>query len=623
MDDDFVVFQNDKNLSTGEAIKEIFSSHYSDTENSRYEYRPLVKLSFMVDYMLWKDNPHMSHAMNLLIYLLTLLILFNVLWKLFAKKAPWLPLLATLLFTVHPVHTEVVSSLKNRDELLSFFFSISSLILLMNALEKKKLWLFAPAILLYFLAYFSKSSALVFAALIPLTLYFHRRENTKFAIIILVILLAVAWLSRYYPKTFLPEANREVWFFENPLYENRGILFRLGTGLVAILFYIRLFIIPYPLRFYYGYDMIPLSKFPDLISVIAFVVFAALLVWAILKLKKRHPLSFAILFFFISISMFSNIVKPAVGVVAERFMYAASLGFVLAVAWFILAAFKSTEKELGKLKMLPSKLIIVSLSLIFIYTARTISRNTVWKDHLTLYYNDIKHLDNSFKANLLIANTLQTEVMKTYDQQKFYQRNVEYLNDADIYFKKALKIYDGYPKAWNSYGSHKFMFRSDPAGAIPYFRKAVSLDSSYTEAWFNLGYSYQKLEQIDSAKYYFSQCIESDNQYQRAYTQKGQCELILNDTAAFYQTQNDLKKAMPESDAPYINIGNLNMLSGDTLEAIANWEKAAELRPDNPGLLMSLANYFQYKGNQEKYNYYIQLHNQILQEIRQKEKEWQ
>lgn len=621
MDDDFVVFTNKEHLSTGEAINNIFSSHYSDTEKSSYEYRPIVKISFMLDYMLWKDNPYLSHAVNLLIFLLTLLLLFNVLFKLFAEKYPWLPLLSILLFAAHPIHTEVVASLKNRDELLSFFFSISSLLLIMNALERKKYLLFAPAIALYFLAYFSKSSALVFAALIPLTLYFHKPENWKISLISFIILLSAAWLSRYLPRTYLSEGHRDVWFFENPLYEFRGILFRIGTGLIAILFYIRLLIIPHPLRFYYGYDMIPLSKFPDLLSIIALVVLGVIFVFAIIKLKKRHPVSFGILFFFIAISMFSNILRPAVGIVAERYVYAASFGFVIIIAYLILLLFKSLDKKADKLKTLPANLKYVFLGILIVYSIRSISRNSSWKNHLTLYYNDIKHLDNSFRANLLLANTLQSEVLKSYNQPKYYQRNIEYLNDAEKYYHKALEIYDGYPNAWNSYGSLKFMFRSDPAGAIPFFKKAVSLDSLYTEAWFNLGFSYQKLNTPDSAKYYFTLCIKSDKNYQRAYTQKGICELIMGDTSAFFNTQENLKTAMPESDAPYINIGNFQMVTGDTLGAVKNWEKAAKLAPDNPSLLLNLANYFLHAGNQEKYNYYYQLHNQIMQERRQREKE--
>jgi tetratricopeptide (TPR) repeat protein len=623
MDDDFVIFKNEQNLNKSDAVQNIFKSYYSDTEKSRYEYRPLVKLSFMLDYMIWKDNPHYSHAVNLLLFLLTLLILFNVLHKLFAAEYPWLPLLAVLIFAAHPIHTEVVASLKNRDELMSFFFSMSTLILMMIALEKKKFILFIPAIVLYFLAYLSKSSALVFAALIPLTLYFHKKENLKFSIIMLVVLLASAWFMRYYPKTFLPDGHRDVWFFENPLYEHRGILFRLGTGLIAILFYIRLLIFPYPLRFYYGYDMLPLSKFPDALSIIALLVLSTLFVFAIIKLKKRHPLSYGILFFLIAISMFSNIVRPAVGIVAERYAYAASFGFAIALAYLILFLSKSLNNKANTLKMLPSRAKYIILFILIIFAARSISRNTVWEDHLSLYYNDIKHLDQSFKANLLIANTLQSEVLLSHDQPKLYQRNIDYLNDAEIYYRKALEIYDGYPNAWNSYGSLKFMFRNDPQGAIPFFKKATSLDPGYTEAWFNLGFSFQKLATIDSAKFYFEKCIMSDNSYQRAYTQKGICELSMGDTSAFYETQAKLQIAAPKSDAPYINIGNLQFQIGDTTHAIANWEKAAELAPDNPTLLTNLANFFLHTGNQEKYNYYYQLHNQIMQERRQREKEWQ
>lgn len=624
MDDDFVIYKSENVTSGISAFQEIITSHYSDTHKSRYEYRPVVKLSFAFEYSLWKDNPGFSHAVNILIFLLTLLLLFKLLSKLFEKSYPWLPLLSVILFAAHPIHTEVVASLKNRDELLSFFFSIASCLLILKAFDKKKhLYLLFPAILLYFLAYFSKSSALVFAALIPLTLYFYSPKKWKISILIFIILLAAAWFSRYYPKTFLPEASRDVWLFENPLYENKGILYRLGTGLVALLFYLKILFVPYPLRFYYGYDMIPLSKFPDTLSIISLIIHLALFIFAIYKIRQRHPLSFAILFYLIAISMFSNILKPAVGIVAERYVYTASLGFIIAISYLLLKVFNSEKISFGKIKVLPSNLKYILIGLIIIYGARTISRNTAWKDHLTLYYNDIKHLSGSFKANLLIANTLQSEAVQTHDQPKHYKRNQQYIQDAETYYQAALNIYDKYANAWNSYGSLKFMFKNDIKAAIPMFKEAVELDPMYTEALFNLGFCYQKIALNDSAIFYFNASIESNDQYQRAYIQLAQVELLSGDTNAFFKCQDRLMKAMPESDSPYLDLGTFYIQIGDTNTAFQYWEKAAELEPNNPPLLMNLANFYLRQGNQEKYNYYINLYNEVTQKRRKEQKRWQ
>jgi hypothetical protein len=47
--------------------------------------------------------------------------------KLFGIDYQYIAFFAMLIFAVHPIHTEVVNSLKNRDELLGLFFALLSL----------------------------------------------------------------------------------------------------------------------------------------------------------------------------------------------------------------------------------------------------------------------------------------------------------------------------------------------------------------------------------------------------------------------------------------------------------------------------------------------------------------
>src|SRR4051812_28179847 len=127
--DDELVTQNHRLTSKGiSAIPEIFSSpYYEDKSGYRYEYRPMVLVTFAIEHSLFGDHAGVSHFINVLLYSLLCCLLFRVLRKLFKNYNILFPLLITLLFAAHPVHTEVVASIKNRDEILSLLFGLLSL----------------------------------------------------------------------------------------------------------------------------------------------------------------------------------------------------------------------------------------------------------------------------------------------------------------------------------------------------------------------------------------------------------------------------------------------------------------------------------------------------------------
>src|ERR1700747_3576458 len=125
MDDNLVTqhhpFTSNKGIST---IINIFSSpYYKDDMGNSYGYRPIVLLSFFLEHFFLGESPIISHLFNLLFYALTVVLLFKLLVTLFGEKALFLAFLSTLFFAVHPIHTEVVASIKNRDEILAFLFA--------------------------------------------------------------------------------------------------------------------------------------------------------------------------------------------------------------------------------------------------------------------------------------------------------------------------------------------------------------------------------------------------------------------------------------------------------------------------------------------------------------------
>ncbi len=118
----------------------------------------------------------LRHFNNMLFYVLSILVLFGFL-KDYLFKNNWdLAFLATLLFAIHPLHTEVVANMKSRAEIFSSLFIILTFIYTFKSLEIKKTKYFILAGFMYFLALLSKEYAFTLVIIIPLMIAIFRPE---------------------------------------------------------------------------------------------------------------------------------------------------------------------------------------------------------------------------------------------------------------------------------------------------------------------------------------------------------------------------------------------------------------------------------------------------------------
>lgn len=188
--DDELVTLNHRLTSKGiSAIPEIITSpYYQDDAGYSYEYRPLVLISFAVEHQLFGDNPTISHVFNFLLYFLSLFFLFKFLKLLFGDSSTLLSFLSVLLFAAFPLHTEVVSSIKNRDIILAVLFSlISGYYFLTFYLSKNYLYLLFASVF-YLFALVSKSDSVLFLVVIPVALIlFYDFDPSKFSSIVIAL----------------------------------------------------------------------------------------------------------------------------------------------------------------------------------------------------------------------------------------------------------------------------------------------------------------------------------------------------------------------------------------------------------------------------------------------------
>lgn len=621
--DDNIVVEGNALVAQGlKAIPEIFKSRYASGKQE-YEYRPIVTASFAVEKQFFRKLPekqskiekkrkdkltqaNISHFINVLLYAFTCIILFNLLKVIFKSYHLLLPLLVTLIFLVHPIHTEVVDNIKSRDELFMMIGIILALFWYIKYAETNHYkYIFYAGLAILFAA-LSKRNAMAIFGLAPFVLYFIKADYKKIGIVILSM-VAISVVFVLMKKGLLTgKSTRNLMFFENPLYYQGTWLDRVTVGLYCSWFYLEMLIFPIKLSFYYGYNQIPMATFSNW-QVWAALLFIPVGIYGFIQLIKRQVIGLGILIWFGVMLGVNNMLFPIVGIVGDRFTYTFSLGFCIVVAWLLFKIFKiDLDKEAVKIK-LPSSFLTVIVLILVIYSGRTIARNPDWHDYMTLYTHDIEHLTESAKAHALLANTLYPMVIKDIQQNPSSPQIPIDVQTLIHHFKEAVRVDSTYSTSWNNLGSVYVNYIRDYNQAIAYCKKAIIYNPDYLEAHYNIAYSYSTLNNFDSAYYYGKKLIEIDPDYLKTYefmnglvTKNNKVKEWINDLIILAQKSEKPKNI-------YVGIANLSSLNanGDYAKSIEYFEKAYQLDKSDKVLSNHLAKLYQYMGNTQKANEYF------------------
>ncbi len=513
------------------------------SELSGGRWRPLALITFATEWQLFGQNPNISHAVNVLLYAICCLMLFRLLNTFLLKNNIWIAAAASILFAVHPIHTEVVANIKSRDEILSLLLIISSMYLALRYhLNSKPFYFLLLSIFCYFMALLSKENGVTGLAFVPLLFYVAGKEDFISSlrraipfIIIIIMYMALRVAVIGFTHTEINEVMNAPFLLATPLQA-------FATKLYVLWLYIKLLFIPYPLSYDYSYNQIPYKELSDIWVIISVVLQATLLAYAIIRIKHKDMIAFALFFYFFSIFIVSNLLVDTGGVLGERFLFQPSLGFVLAIALLlqnVLLYFK-----LNELKSRIIILMIVSVvsipSILFSF-----QRNKDWRNDKTLFVADVKTCPNSARTN----NGAGTAWILLSDEVKDTVVKMQYLDTAEYLLNRALEIHPSYvdpylnlgvvfnrngnalkaEEMWNKAraqnADHPKLKEFDNVLAIMYLNKgnqAAAADKKdydlarqyYLRAYkyqnknidilYNLGGLYFTLQQYDSARYYWT-----------------------------------------------------------------------------------------------------------------------
>lgn len=470
--DDKIVIQENPRVKNGlQAIPELFTKAKSPYRHDQYGYRPITLLSFALEIEWWGVNPYYHHLMNLLYYALLCILIFTFLIQLFKNYHPFFSFLIALVFTVHPLHVEVVANIKSRDEILAMLFVVISLIAYLKFIRSNQWVYFVSVVVAYFVAFLSKENAITSLLFYPLVFLFEYKNAWRSQIkrmilsnIHVIVLIAISVLifqlaeSSSVGKNEIIERNivKEDDILGNSLFHTDGLLNKLPTVLVILSIYLKLFLIPYPLVFYYGYNQIPVRDWLDVWVWFAIIVIGSISYFVYRYRKNRPELWFGALFFIFSISIYLHIIRKLSDTMADRFMFMPSLGlcilFIGIIGWVL-------KLDWQQIKLLKSKsasnsknnkyAFVLTVFIGFIYLILSYQRTSVWKDDRSLVFNDMKHLENCSRVHYYYANIFWTDIKKNPSLQPrlekemihHYKRSIEIAPQYVYYSRMELGMY--------------------------------------------------------------------------------------------------------------------------------------------------------------------------------------
>jgi len=413
-------------------------------------YRPLINVTYWLDYKLWGMSAPGFRATNLILHLLSCLILYKVLVLLTYNRH--VCLLATVLFALHPVNTESVSWIVSRNNIVVTIFSLLALYFYIRSVRNDSPKAMALSLLCFGCALFSKEFGLM---VLPILFLYQRslanerpsisKELANYVLFIgitfVYLVLRQTATSSLLPPSEIGNIWPRVYFFPYLILVNlRLLLFPYGLHSFAI---------DYP-DTYFGWEAI---------AGFLACILLGLFIW---RERRERLLGFSLLSFLMSIVPILNIIPTsAVTLISMRWLYFPMAFFSIAISRFI-QRFMQINRFLS--------LACVGLVLLYFGAYSYLLNKNLWHDEDTFFEHEVVEFKNYLYAGGFAENLL--------DKKKY--------QEAEEYFRIAIKNYPNEAKNHINY-SALLIETGRMNEAMLFLNKAKPLTMSHNERgqWFN------------------------------------------------------------------------------------------------------------------------------------------
>lgn len=577
----------------------------------------MVKISYAIEVELFGSNVHTHHFFNIVYYAVCLILIFRMLLLLFETYSLQSILWMVLIFAFIPLHSEVVASLKNRDVLLSFIFSMITLIYFLKWIKEKVWWYWIVIAASFLLALASKFDALPLIAVIPI-IYIQKsgvkqrdkewlkRVAIHIFLILLVLALMYIGLKKGQKLLLDPTSKQRIFnYFENPLYFDKSFIHKIFTMFNSLGFYLLMLFFPLKMSCYYGYNVIPVDGVFNLYGIIGIISFIWMVYLFFKRFSKSDILWYGIMFFGIHISMFLNFVKPAPGIVADRFTFTPSIGWAMIISYIIENLYqkyieKKSNVNIAQFHWWNSGQMKLYIGIYFLLFSFLIwYRNYEWRYKLYLYEADANKYTESVKLHILYGSQIVIEYLQNSGKLPPQEMH-KYLGIAFEEFQKGIKLDSTCGSCYNNAAFLYMNWKKDYAASIPYLLKSYKLDSTRKEMLNNVAISYLKTgRNKDTVELFARRAIKADKD--KSY------EIPYDVLKEFYKKERQYIKGIqffqeelktrPYSAFIHFSLAELYLLNGDTMNAMQTYQKLLDINPNYPDVVRHLSELKEkYKG---------------------------
>ena len=586
--DDRSLIIEDYHIRSPRFVSEIFARDFfshSDDELKYGYYRPVVTLSYMADLALWGLRAAGFHATNILLHALCSILVFQLallLLKTASGRNRFIALAAALFFAAHPVHTESVTWISGRTDVICTLFFLAALCI---HAARRSLPAQALSVLCFALAMLSKEMAVTLPAIIFLSGY-AREKHLRSAAIEALPFFAMA--AAYFIWRSLVV---EVEYNPGP---GIGLFALLLSAIKTFWLYVLELVWPFPLNAYIRNPHVDDPLAPSMLVALAL---SAALLTALWKLRRGPaPAFFLLASFVITFAPLANLIQissPAdMGfTMAERFLYLPSAFFVIGAAWLLTLALRR-----------PWLIGVATTCVVAAGGLAIVQRNADWRDDKTFF---AKCLQQTPDAPLLhasraractragehetAAHELETALMLVKYQTQAEAAALKN-NLAAAYIEagahaKALPILEELvrgPKVSALYEynlARCYLREGRNADARERFQKALQKRPHFVDALVGLAESYEAEERYPSAieAYGLAQGLFPDSAGLHlargvAFRKAGQADEAIREFAAALAIDSGLVAARG-------NMGSAHAARGDYAAARTNLEAAVAADP--------------------------------------------
>ncbi|HEV2520816.1 MAG TPA: hypothetical protein VGT24_00430 [Candidatus Acidoferrales bacterium] len=379
LDDELYILHNAQ--VTDPSLQRLFSPNpFSNV------FRPVTFATLAANWALGEAEPVIYHIVNLALHAGATLLLFLLLQELLASisEGKTVAFAAALLYAVHPIHTEAVSWVVGRAELLAAGFLFAGWLLHLRDRPIASLVCFALALL-------SKESAVAFFPLLLIGDY----ATGKWKPLIRYALtggLTVLYLGLLWKVQGGRFGQPGIAMADNPL-AYLPAHWRILNALRVAWKYAALQSYPRVLACEYSFNQIPVYRDwrHTLPAAIAAAAVIGVWIWAVRRGQTTPALAGAI--YFGGFAATANILLPTGTIMAERLAYLPSAGFCLLLAF----GWNWIRKKQGMLAWGLLAAAVLALSV------RTVIRNRDWKDNFALYSSAVRAVPNDAKMHANLA----------------------------------------------------------------------------------------------------------------------------------------------------------------------------------------------------------------------------